>query len=181
MKSKAVQTGRQGECNVREEPGFLVDTDQLGRCRLVCNRNPITPQRDHPYRQQPTATEALIDHRVRTVIQLLQNNPAQQIALDELAASIRISPAGLRLLFRRHVGISPLRYLKQLRLERARVLLCTTHLSVKEVMVTVGCADESHFVRDFEKTHGLSPARYRVANFSSASVTEPPINSRSGQ
>ena len=40
-------------------------------------------------------------------------------------------------------------------------MLETTRLSVKQVMAGVGLSDESHFVRDFKKTCGLTPARYR--------------------
>jgi hypothetical protein len=46
-------------------------------------------------------------------------------------------------------------------MQRARELLETSHLSVKQVMARVGVTDESHFVRDFKKTCGLTPARYR--------------------
>jgi len=35
-------------------------------------------------------------------------------------------------------------------------------LSVKQIMKMVGIRDESHFVRDFQRTYGLSPLTYRV-------------------
>ena len=47
-------------------------------------------------------------------------------------------------------------------MEQARELLETSYLSVKEVMARVGVADESHFVRDFKKAYGRTPARYRA-------------------
>lgn len=46
-------------------------------------------------------------------------------------------------------------------MERARYLLETSFLSVKEITHTVGLNDESHFVRDFKKAYGTPPARYR--------------------
>src|SRR5687768_3187080 len=46
-------------------------------------------------------------------------------------------------------------------MQRARELLETSYLSVKQVMARVGVTDESHFVRDFKKACGLTPARYR--------------------
>ena len=55
----------------------------------------------------------------------------------------------------------PIRYLRQLRMERAKDLLESSFLSVKEIAFRVGLNDESHFVRDFKSTYGYSPALYR--------------------
>jgi len=46
-------------------------------------------------------------------------------------------------------------------MERAKVLLESSFLSVKEIAFQVGLNDESHFVRDFKSTYGYSPALYR--------------------
>jgi len=103
-----------------------------------------------------------MDARVHSVVQMMERDLSRRVQLNELASSIRTSPSGLRLLFRKHVGVPPARYMKRLRLERARLLLSTTQLSVKEVSHAVGCTDVSHFVRDFERAYGLSPTRFRV-------------------
>jgi transcriptional regulator GlxA family with amidase domain len=44
----------------------------------------------------------------------------------------------------------------------AAELLATTALSVKQVMVSVGLNDESHFVRNFQALFGIAPMRYRA-------------------
>jgi hypothetical protein len=46
-------------------------------------------------------------------------------------------------------------------MERAKFLLESSFLSVKEIAYQVGLNDESHFVRDFKSTYGYSPALYR--------------------
>jgi len=46
-------------------------------------------------------------------------------------------------------------------MERAKNLLESSFLSVKEIAYQVGLNDESHFVRDFKSTYGYSPALYR--------------------
>ena len=55
----------------------------------------------------------------------------------------------------------PIRFLRLLRMEKARHLLESSFLSVKEIAYQVGLNDESHFVRDFKSTYGSSPALYR--------------------
>ena len=106
-----------------------------------------------------------MDYRMRIIIEFMQRDLNRDLDVRCLASIIGISPSGLRRLFKKNVGIPPHRFLKRLRLERARQLLCSKTLSVKEVSGVVGCLDESHFVRDFERTYGLSPAKYRQAFF----------------
>ena len=59
-------------------------------------------------------------------------------------------------------------------MQRAKELTETTFLSVKEIMNSVGISDPSHFVRDFEKRFGLSPAKLRAIH--GARQAMPPAN-----
>ena len=65
----------------------------------------------------------------------------------------------------------PIRYLRLLRMDRAKNLLESSFLSVKEIAFQVGLNDESHFVRDFKSTYGFSPALYR-SHFKNRAATE---------
>ncbi len=85
------------------------------------------------------------------------------LPIATLAAGVHLSPSRFAHLFRRHVGTSPAHYLHALRMQRARLTLEQTFLSVKEVMSLVGCNDASHFSRDFRRFHGITPRACRVA------------------
>lgn len=52
-------------------------------------------------------------------------------------------------------------YFKAQRIQKARELLETTSLSVKEIAARVGIQDQSHFTRDFKRGHRLTPSQYR--------------------
>jgi transcriptional regulator GlxA family with amidase domain len=97
---------------------------------------------------------------VRAAIAFMNANLHQKLRSIEIAQSVRLSPAHLRELFKGETGQSLTVYRKQLQLERAKRLLETTFLSVKEIAATVGLSGVSHFVRDFEKKYGATPARY---------------------
>ncbi len=84
-----------------------------------------------------------------------------ELSLGEFAQSVNLSVWRLCHIFKSDVGMPPIRFLRQLRMERARDLLESSFLSVKEIAFQVGLTDESHFVRDFKATYGYSPALYR--------------------
>lgn len=84
-----------------------------------------------------------------------------ELSLAEFAQSVNLSVWRLCHIFKSDVGMPPIRYLRQLRMERAKGLLESSFLSVKEIAYQVGLNDDSHFVRDFKSTYGYSPALYR--------------------
>lgn len=110
------------------------------------------------------------DPRVVVIVEVFRRSLSRRINITELSAAVRLSPSGLRRLFRQQMGCSIGKWQKDQRLDAARALLCTSHLSVKEVSAAVGYRDLSHFVRDFELSFGLSPRRFRRANFNPNAV-----------
>ena len=85
-----------------------------------------------------------------------------ELTLTEFAQSVNLSVWRLCHIFKSDVGMPPIKYLKLLRMERAKGLLESSFLSVKEIAFRVGLNDESHFVRDFKLTYGYSPTTYRA-------------------
>ena len=94
-----------------------------------------------------------------------------ELSLAEFAQSVNLSVWRLCHIFKSDVGMPPIRYLRLLRMERAKHLLESSFLSVKEIAFQVGLNDESHFVRDFKSTYGFSPALYRT-HFKNRSTNE---------
>ena len=102
-----------------------------------------------------------MDPRIARAIARMEEAIDREVLVAELAASVGLSPSRFAYLFRRDTGLSPARYLHTLRMERARLLLERTFLSVKEVMACVGVNDPSHFSRDFRRYHGVPPTGLR--------------------
>jgi AraC family transcriptional regulator len=86
----------------------------------------------------------------------------RKLPLQELAAAAGLSVSRLCHLFKHYAGIGPGQYLKLLRLQRAKKLLETSLLSVKEIAGGLSYHDASRFIEDFRKAYGLPPLRYRV-------------------
>ena len=94
-------------------------------------------------------------------MQMMREDVRGELSLAEFAQSVNLSVWRLCHIFKSDVGMPPMRYLRLLRMERAKYLLESSFLSVKEIAYRVGLNDESHFVRDFKSTYGSSPALYR--------------------
>jgi len=103
----------------------------------------------------------ITDFRIIEAIRLIDLNLEQDFDFTDLAETLNLSVTRLRHLFKEQTGVSFRKYLRQARMQRARQLLETSFISVKETAKRIGIKDTSHFVRDFEKEFGLSPARYR--------------------
>jgi AraC-like DNA-binding protein len=126
--------------------------------------------------------------RVKRVIEMMQIDPSRTFSLGKMAESVNLSAPYFCFLFKSITGVSPAKYLKELRMQQAATLLTTTFLSVKEIVRRVGLADESHFVRDFKRRYGVTPSEFRNDSFLSSGATKPqslrenwPMNRKIGQ
>jgi len=103
-----------------------------------------------------------LDKRVEKILEMMRADVSGELTLTEFAHSVNLSVWRLSHIFKSDVGMPPIKYLKLLRMERAKGLLESSFLSVKEIAFRVGLNDESHFVRDFKSTYGYSPTTYRA-------------------
>ena len=104
-----------------------------------------------------------MDPRIARVIGTVEKDLSQRVTLPGMAASVNLSPSRFALLFQQEVGVPPARFVRLRRLERARVLLETTALSVREIMSAVAMTDPGRFARDFRKQFGMRPLEWRMA------------------
>jgi AraC family transcriptional regulator of arabinose operon len=105
-----------------------------------------------------------MDARIARVVAEVEHDLSRRVTLPGLAASVNLSPSRFALLFHQEVGMSPGRFVRARRLDRARVLLETTALSVREVMTSVAISDAGRFARDFRTHYGMRPLEWRAAN-----------------
>lgn len=79
-----------------------------------------------------------------------------------MAEAINVSASYLHKLFISEVGLSPMEYLRHLRIEKVKELLEEGGFKrIKEIYYEVGVKDQSHFIKDFKQKYGLTPAKYR--------------------
>jgi AraC-like DNA-binding protein len=80
-------------------------------------------------------------------------------SLKELSGVVGLNPFYLIRVFRKEVGLPPHEYLTQVRVERAKRLLCDG-LSIAEVALETGFVDQSHLTRRFKRLVGFTPKQF---------------------
>lgn len=109
------------------------------------------------------AVHTIDDRRLRRVVEFIEDNLSEDLSLQALADISAMSPFHFARSFKTATGASPLQYVIDARVCRARVLLRSTDLTIAEVAFRVGYKDSSRFGRHFKRRVGHSPGSYRDA------------------
>lgn len=99
--------------------------------------------------------------RLQPALRKMQENLPARKTMGELAQSCGYSEAQFRRVFQRAIGISPVAYLRERRMEEACRLLRETDLKIEEISDRVGYGDPAFFWSTFRKLMGQTPARFR--------------------
>jgi AraC family transcriptional regulator len=86
-----------------------------------------------------------------------------QLRLPELARDARVHPAHLSKTFTRVFGCTIGEYVRGRRVDFARRQIETSALTLSEIAIAAGFADQSHFTKTFKRVVGTSPSEYRHA------------------
>jgi len=81
--------------------------------------------------------------------------------LQSVASEAGLSVHHFERIFKRQMGMAPMKYLQSVRIFQSQRLLTGSDLRVKEVAQEVGFADSLHFSRVFRNAIGISPQQYR--------------------
>ena len=83
------------------------------------------------------------------------------LTIQQIAEELGVSYSNLRKLFKEHTGLSPATYQQELRLLRAKELLTTTELSIKEIAYRLNFESPDYFSAKFKAKMGLKPSEVR--------------------
>lgn len=98
-------------------------------------------------------------HRIAKTIELMNANFAKRLSIDELAAMTNMSPSSFYSQFKQVTGLSPLQYLKNIRLTEARKIMLFDNASATSTAYLVGYESPSQFNREYTRLFGIPPQK----------------------
>ncbi len=90
----------------------------------------------------------------------MESRYSEALQQADIAEELGISSSYLSQLFSKHCGFGFVDYLTEIRMNRARELLCRDGFSIQDVSYAVGYQDPNYFGRLFKREVGVSPSRY---------------------
>ncbi|MCD7867941.1 MAG: AraC family transcriptional regulator [Clostridiales bacterium] len=99
--------------------------------------------------------------QLKKVVEFIEKNYASPITLQELSASVGMSPKYFCRFFSEMTHQTPVDYLNRQRIEHACCQLAATDDSITEIAFQCGFNDLSYFIRTFRKYKGITPGKYK--------------------
>ncbi|MHB8061556.1 MAG: helix-turn-helix transcriptional regulator, partial [Ruminiclostridium sp.] len=99
-----------------------------------------------------------ISYKVKMYI---EENFQKDLSLNDLSDIVYVSPYHLAHTFKDEMGVSPIQYLINCRIEAAKKLLQNSSKSVVEIASQVGYSNANYFNILFKKATGKSPGKFR--------------------
>jgi len=94
----------------------------------------------------------------------IHNNYATELLnISELSALCNIGPAYFRKLFKQAYGISPIKYINNLKIMHAKELISSGMYTITQAAELSGYTDMSHFSREFKKATGSAPSNFMIS------------------
>ena len=98
---------------------------------------------------------------VRRAIELMEKNYDRPLMIGEIAAQLYLSEEHVIRMFKKETGLTPHRYIRQLRINRACIYLEQSDMSIAQIAQSVGYQSVSSFVAQFRHSCGVTPGEYR--------------------
>lgn len=103
-----------------------------------------------------------VNATVLTAVDAMENHIADPLTLEHLGLVSGISPRQLNRLFQEKLGMSTMKYYRELRLEKAQNLLRNSPLALTEIALATGFANSAHFSTLFKARFGNPPSHSRI-------------------
>ena len=141
----------------RSRPPLVASTTASMLAAVVIEALPTNVMTEPTSRDRVDSKPPLL----RRAIAYIEGNVEEDIALADIAASVHITPRALQYMFRRHLDITPMEYLRRVRLDHAHRELVTSDPSTTTIQIVSarwGFGHTGRFASMYRKTYGRNPS-----------------------
>jgi len=101
------------------------------------------------------------DPRIAKALETISEKIDDTITIDELSETACISNDHFIRLFKRELGVTPIQFIIENKMVKAKLLLASENMSIKEISYSLGYYDISYFTRLFRRHTNMTPLQYR--------------------
>lgn len=148
------------EANAQGLRRLYADSLLAALCITVLKRYAMPRSKRHPQAQANRFSGGLSGWQLRRVTEHMAANALRDVSLDELVRLTGLSRAQFFRAFQRSTGLTPARYLQQLRMRHAETLLKEGR-TINDVAQIVGYGNSSYFAAVFRRYNGTNPSDWR--------------------
>lgn len=110
---------------------------------------------------QMNVSEPVLDSRFEAVLRYIDEHLSEEIRLTDLSQLVFLNPNYFIRCFKNRIGMSPMEYILMTRVNRAKHLLQTSALPIKDISFMCGFSTVYYFDRIFKRYTGITPSVYR--------------------
>ncbi len=99
--------------------------------------------------------------KIAPAVDSIRQDPSQFKTLEDLAALCNLPPSTFAKIFTKNMGISPITYLNNKKLERSLYFLLESDYNINEIAQIVGYENQFYYSKKFKQAYELSPLQYR--------------------
>ena len=114
---------------------------------------------------RPLPSGGLSRHQARRVLEYIEANLSRPLSLRRLSQIADLSLHHFAHMFKRTMGVTPYQYVLGRRLERAKIMLCSTKVSLVDISLSTGFDSQSHFSSTFHRMVGATPTEFQGAYY----------------
>lgn len=98
---------------------------------------------------------------IKDALRYIDENHAEKIYIQDIAQKLAISEDYFYKLFKRATGVTPARYIQQVRINHAKNALIHSTKSISDIGASVGFDSTSYFIKQFHQVTGTTPKQFQ--------------------
>lgn len=154
-----------GHIDAQQEDFRHVKREILGKCQhcssITSLKNLLKSTLGTYLDMNREVMEAESTKPIRQAEQYIDSHYNEKIVLEDIAEIVGLNPVYFSVLFKKELGINFSAYLVNVRMEKAKEMICSTNETIAAIGERVGYKDSRYFSQIFMKTVGVKPALYR--------------------
>ncbi|UOQ84900.1 helix-turn-helix transcriptional regulator [Gracilibacillus salinarum] len=102
-------------------------------------------------------------HKFNQILEWIRVNIYEDIHVKDVADTFSMNADHLTRVFKKNIGMSTIKYINTIKLNKAKELLCTTNKTIKEISYQLNFKEDKYFMKLFKNYEGMTPSQFRDA------------------